>query len=170
MCHSVLDVESGLLYWFFIYVVNSFTSLVCIKNCCSNRFPSVHFFLIKNEPKIKSVWGNCCAPLTFEASWDKLRLVLALLRSLFLHTDGFRLWCNIYFDWISVFLICTEHRFVFTRWMCHSVLAVESRLLYSFLILRWMHFLFYWKENLEVSFKSATLILKQVQYDSLFRI
>ena len=88
---------------------------------------------------------------------------------LFLHTDGIRPWCNIYFDWISVFLICTEHRFVFTRWMCHSELDVASCLLYPFLILRWMHFLFYWKENLEIFFKPATLILKQVQYDRRFR-
>ena len=50
-CRSVLDVESGLLYWFFTHVVIWFTFLVCIKNCCSNGFSSVHFFLIKNEPK-----------------------------------------------------------------------------------------------------------------------
>ena len=118
--------------------------------------------------KIKSVSGNCCAPLTFEASWDKLRFALALLRSLLLHTDGIPLWC-IYFDWISVFLVCTEHHFVFNKWICYAELALESRLLILFLILRWMHFLFYWKENLEVSFKPFTLILKQVQYDRRFR-
>ena len=42
---------SCLLYWLFTHVVIWFTFLVCIKNCCSNGFSSVHFFLIKNEPK-----------------------------------------------------------------------------------------------------------------------